>query len=79
MNWAWWCRAIIPALYRLRQEDHKFKTTLRYIEIMPQNTKGWTGEVVQVVKHLPSTHETLEFKPQYSKKFRWLKKTTAGI
>jgi hypothetical protein len=27
----WWCMSIIPALGRLRQEDHKFKVSLGYI------------------------------------------------
>jgi hypothetical protein len=27
----WWCIPVIPALRRVRQEDHKFKTSLSYI------------------------------------------------
>jgi hypothetical protein len=27
---AWWCTPVIPALGRLRQEDHKFQTSLGY-------------------------------------------------
>jgi hypothetical protein len=28
---AWWCMSVIPALGRLRQEDHEFKASLGYI------------------------------------------------
>jgi hypothetical protein len=30
-QYSWWCMPVIPALLRLRQEDHKFKTSLGYI------------------------------------------------
>jgi hypothetical protein len=26
-SWAWWCTPIIPALRRLRWEDHDFEAT----------------------------------------------------
>jgi hypothetical protein len=28
---AWWYTSVIPALRRLKQEDHEFKTSLGYI------------------------------------------------
>jgi hypothetical protein len=28
ISWVWWYISVIPALGRLRQEDHKFKTSL---------------------------------------------------
>jgi hypothetical protein len=28
---AWWCMPIIPALRRVRKEDHKFEASLSYI------------------------------------------------
>jgi hypothetical protein len=30
-NWVWWLTFVIPALGRLRQEEHKFKARLGYI------------------------------------------------
>jgi hypothetical protein len=30
-SWAWWVISVIPALMRLRQEDHEFKGSLGYI------------------------------------------------
>jgi hypothetical protein len=30
MSWAWWCTPVIPALRRLRQEDHEFEASLDY-------------------------------------------------
>jgi hypothetical protein len=30
INWAWWFIPVIPALGRLRWEDHKFETSLDY-------------------------------------------------
>jgi hypothetical protein len=31
---AWWLMPVIPALGRLRQEDHEFKASLGYLEIL---------------------------------------------
>jgi hypothetical protein len=31
-SWARWCTPIIPALGRLRQEDHEFKASLGYTQ-----------------------------------------------
>jgi hypothetical protein len=30
-NQVWWCTPVIPALRRLRQEDHELKASLNYI------------------------------------------------
>jgi hypothetical protein len=33
---AWWCMPVIPALGKLRQENHEFKVSLSYIETLTQ-------------------------------------------
>jgi hypothetical protein len=35
----WWYTPVIPELRRLRQEDHKFKVSLGYIERLSQKKK----------------------------------------
>jgi hypothetical protein len=30
-SWAWWYTSVIPALWRLRQEDCRFEASLSYI------------------------------------------------
>jgi hypothetical protein len=32
VNHVWWCRPVIPALGRLRQEDSKFEASLGYLD-----------------------------------------------
>jgi hypothetical protein len=35
--WAWWYKAVIPAVGRLRQEDHEFKDS--HMETLSQKKK----------------------------------------
>jgi hypothetical protein len=39
-NQAWWCTPVIPALRRLRQEDHEFKASLGYITTKKKKPKN---------------------------------------
>jgi hypothetical protein len=42
-SWAWWCVPAIPALQRLRQEDHKFQASLNYTAIPCLKNKQTKG------------------------------------
>jgi hypothetical protein len=37
LSWTGWHTPVIPALRRLRQEDHEFKCSLAYIWTLSQN------------------------------------------
>jgi hypothetical protein len=43
----WWYTPVIPALRKLRQEDHKFKVSLGYIERPCLEKKRDSGQTEQ--------------------------------
>jgi hypothetical protein len=50
-SWAWWYASIISALGKLRQEDHKFETSLGYVErpcLKKQKQGWWSGSCGRV-------------------------------
>jgi hypothetical protein len=51
-NWAWWRMPKIPALGKLRQKDHEFETSLRYM-VIPQlkQTNKNRGRRIEVGGH----------------------------
>jgi hypothetical protein len=50
---------VIPALERLRQEDHEFEVNLGYIEKPCLETLKGASGMAKGVEHLPSKHKVL--------------------
>jgi hypothetical protein len=57
-----------PALRRLWQEDHAFKTSLSYRSRLSQKTKDWVRG--SVVKHLPIMHPGFDIQDNKKEKQR---------
>jgi hypothetical protein len=60
----WWCTTVIPALRRLRQEDHEFGTSLGYIA---------RPCMAQAVEFLPSKCKALSSNHSTKKKGKKMK------
>jgi hypothetical protein len=60
----WWYMSVIPALGRLRQEDHEFSVSLDYIVrpgLKNQKKKVSFSHLVPQIKHNPSQYLTKLF------------------
>jgi uncharacterized membrane protein len=71
-SWACWHTPVIPALRRLRQENHDLEASLAHIERARLRARG----VTQVVEHLPSKRKALSSNTSTAKEKKERKKNT---